>query len=158
MIPIIPIVVIHSLYDNTTVFDNNDNHNHSNTIPFIISSQGKRFQVNAFLDTGALATNYASERLAEVLNKSGNFACSCSTKICSPVSDQCHINFNNRKFSFNLIHDTASINHSISAVILQWKYDLIIGRETLKKLILIEKFASHFLPEEDHKKSHKKIT
>ena len=152
-------VFIYSLYDNTSVFDHihDSNHIESNTtIPFIISSSGKRFQVNAFLDTGALASNYISERLANLLRASGNLGISCSTKICSPVTDQCHIDLNNKRFNFNLIHDSANINQSVSAVILPSKYDLIISRDTIKKLRLIEVFAYHFLPEEDKKLTNKK--
>lgn len=149
-------VNIYSLYDTCSVIDNNLETN-TDTISFIISTKGQqKVRVNAFVDSGALASNYVSERLASWLNDNGSSHCRCSTKICSPVNDACVINLNNKKYSFQLIHNEAKINTSITAVVLNSKYDLIIGRQTLKELRLIEKFAEHFLPEEDKKLTNKK--
>jgi hypothetical protein len=129
-----------------SLVNSNSNTDHTNniTIPFFVSTKGTKVKVNALLDTGALHSNYISERLADIFTESGNVGCQCSTKICSPINESCLINENNSKFSFHLIHELANINTDITAVVLPSNYDLIIGRETLKKLRLIEKFASHF--------------
>ena len=56
------------------------------TVPFVVNSEGAKVQVNALIDTGALHSNYISERLAEILQADGNMGCVCSTNICSPVN------------------------------------------------------------------------
>jgi hypothetical protein len=127
------------------------------TIPFYISSQGIKIKVNALLDTGALHSNYISEHLAEQLQAAGNAGCQCSTSICSPINETCLINNNNLKFSFQLLHSQANVDTNVTAVILPSSYDLTIGRDTLIKLRLIEKFAYHFLPDSHTSLSTKKV-
>ena len=142
----------------TSLVNVNTNTDQSVTVPFFVISKGCKVEVNALIDTGALHSNYISERLAEILQENGNDGCKCSTNICSPVNDSCLVNPNNLKFSFQLLHEKANINTPITAVILASNYDLIIGRETLKQLRLIEKFASHFLPDDVKNLSNKKVS
>ena len=159
--PVVPYVEHHifslasAISSIVNVTDTNDQ---SITVPFFVCSKGIKVEVNALIDTGALHSNYISERLAEMLQANGNAGCKCSTNICSPVNETCLINNNNLKFSFQLLHEKANINTPITAVILPSNYDLIIGRETLKQLRLIEKFASHFLPDDVKDLSNKKVS
>ena len=146
--------IIYNLYD-TCSFINNDETN-DDTINFVLSANNKKVRVKAFIDSGALASNYVSGRLAKWLRTSGSKSCPCATKICSPVNDTCVTNLNNKKYTFQLIHDLANINTTFNAVELDSKYDLIIGRQSLKDLRLIEKFAEHFLPHQDKKLTNKK--
>jgi len=142
-----------TLINNVT---NNDLYT-SDTIPFTLrSTKGITREVGAFIDTGALHGNYVSKEIAEFLVDSNVAYCSCITEVCSPVNNTCYLDHDNKLFKLNIFNKTANFDFTFEATILDSKYDIIIGRPTIKQFNLLKVFDKYFLNEQELKLAPKK--
>jgi predicted aspartyl protease len=101
--------------------------------------------IRALLDTGYLVGDCISKRVVDKLNAS-DLLFNVSTTIYSGFNNQCKNNFQAFKINLSFINEiTSSSEHIITTVIVlkDSPIDLIIGRETVKKLRLIDSLPSH---------------
>jgi hypothetical protein len=103
--------------------------------------------IRAFLDTGCLVGDGISKSIVDSLNAS-HLLFNVSTTICSGFNNQWQNKFQALKINLSFTNEiTSSLEHIITTVIVvkDSPIDLIIGRETIKKLRLIDSLPSHFV-------------
>jgi hypothetical protein len=107
--------------------------------------------IRALLDTGCLVGDCISKKVVDSLNAS-DLLFDVATTICSGFSNQCKNKFQALKINLSFLNEiTSSFDHFITTVIVlkDSPIDLIIGRETIKKLRLIDRLPSHFVESEN---------
>jgi predicted aspartyl protease len=101
------------------------------------------FNIRALLDTGCLVGGCISKQVVDSLN-----AFNVTTSICSGFNNQCQNKFRCLKIDLSFLNETtSSFEHfTTSVIVLEGSpINLIIGRETMKKVRLIDRLPSHFV-------------
>jgi hypothetical protein len=141
------------LYNIIDTISNTDSH----TIPFTLRAKhGLTRAVDVFIDTGAVNGNYISQDIANFLVENHVEYCSCVTEVCSPINNSCYLDSNNKLFKLNIFNQTANFDFTFEATILHSKYDIIIGRPTIKQFNLLRIFDRYFLNDNELKLAPKK--
>jgi len=105
-------------------------------------------RVHTLFDSGATTGNFINRDIAEQLEQRGaqanvnnKIVCSAlvgNNSLCAPSlgTINCTIQYKDENNNKN--------TNNISATIIDSSYDMILGRQTIKKLHLVDKFPSHF--------------
>ena len=132
------------------IIDHISSSNDSNTIPFTLRApRGVNREVDVFIDTGAVNGNYISKDIANFLVENHVEYCTCVTEVCSPINNSCYMDYNNKLFKLNIFNQTANFDFTFEATILESKYDIIVGRPTIKQFNLLRIFDRYFLNEDE---------
>jgi hypothetical protein len=107
-------------------------------------------EIRALLDTGCLVGDCISKQVVDSLNAS-DLLFDVATTICSGFNNQCQDKFQCLKINVSFLNEiNSSFDHFTTTVIIlkDSPMALIIGKETIKKLRLIDRLPSHFVESE----------
>lgn len=116
-------------------------------VVLVISERVHTQSLRALVDTGALDGNYVSQPIAAMLKKLGVVSERCNANVCSALTGGkcCAIN---EIFNLRIIirheHTFEEHSFSISAKVINIDYDLIIGRNTIREIGLVDLAPSQF--------------
>jgi hypothetical protein len=116
----------------------------------LLLPQGERTQVMALLDSGATSKNYVSERVASILRNRGVAVVASNAIVCTGLTDMCERCRGSMELSVVTNNEANQVLQlELQATIIESPFDLIIGRQSIKKLNLVKHFPSHFMDSED---------
>ena len=110
----------------------------------------ENLRAKALLDTGATGNNFINQELADMLVARYNIPLhECNIKICSALDNAC---CSSKQYMIITIRLTDEYNNTLDielqCLIIDSTFDIIIGRETIKKYRLVDHFPSHFMERE----------
>ena len=106
-----------------------------------------RITVSTLFDSGATSKNYISTQIAQELELKGAKLCDCDKLVCSSLGDQPICKKSQGTMKCTIIYKDEKekeYKDNIEATIIESSLDLILGRETIKDLNIVDKFPSHF--------------
>jgi hypothetical protein len=106
-----------------------------------------KIPISTLFDSGATSKNYISTQVAQELESKGAKLCDCNKEVCSALGSKPICKKSIGTMQCTIVHKDEfkkEYKDNIEATIIESSLDLILGRETIKDLNIVDKFPSHF--------------
>ena len=117
-----------------------------------------KITVRTLFDSGATSKNYISTQIAQELHDKGANICDCNKLVCSSLGNEPICKKSQGTMKCTIVYKDEhekEYRDKIEATIIESSLDLILGRETMKDLNIVDKFPSHFKRNKDNKTNEK---